>query len=319
MPEKAVFTHADVAAIHDKNAKAPTDLAAMVADGMNEMVAKGEDPATFSPELESESESESEEESGVDEVLEQAIAKGFDPDYEGDDAKTLEEFIEYGEALQEKKEQDRQERQLRDRLDRLEVERSILAESDSVNLRQKMLDLTGLHKDAVEDADYAKVTVIQKQMDETRLQLQKVNKLTTPVASPTKQSAKIDDEAQSLIDNFEAKNKWIANGDEQDTQYAQFIFSKTLGQSQLDDQTERVQEAIDAVKTAIPHRFKNTNKARSQAADGLRGKGRTPKASQISERDLSREELNAFKAFKRAGVYTTPGEYYKEMIEGVKK
>lgn len=320
MPEKAVFTHADVAAIHDKNAQAPTDLAAMVADGMNEMVVNGEDPATFNnPESESELESEPEAKPEVDEVLEQAIAKGFDPDYEGEDAKTAEEFLTYGEALEDKKKTDRQERQLRDRLDRLEVERSILAESDAANLRQRMLDLTNLHKDAVEEADYTQVTAIQKQMDETKLQLQRVNLLTDKIPPASKGAAKIDEEAQSIISDFETKNKWIQDGDEADTQYAQFIFNKTLGESQLEGQSERVEEAIAAVKVAIPHRFKSVNKARSKAADSSKGKGRTPKSSQITERDLSREELNAFKAFKRAGVYKTPGEYHKEMIEGVKK
>ena len=319
MSEKAVFTQADVNALHDKNAETPVDLAAMVASGMNDMVANGEDPATFSePEEEFKTEQEGEQEGEVDEVLEQAIAKGFDPDYEGEDAKTAEEFIAYGEALEEKKATDRKARQLDDRLERLEVERSILAESDAANLRQRMQDLTSMHKDAVEEADYGQVTAIQKQLDETRLQLQRVNKLTEKVQPPSKQTASVDEDAQDLINDFEAKNKWIQDGDDKDTQYAQFVFNRSLGQSQLEGQSERVEEAIDAVKDAIPHRFKSVNKARNKAAENSKGKGRSPKASQVTERDLSREELNAYKAFKRSGVYNTPGEYYKEMVEGVK-
>lgn len=317
MPEKAVFTHADVAAIHDKNAQAPTDLAASVAEEMNKMVENGEDPATFNnPESESESVIESEPE--VDEVLEQAVANGYDPDYEGDNPKTPEEFNAYSDKVSEEKARKVQDRATQSRLDKLEGERAVLAETDASNLRQKLVDLTSLHKDAVEEADYDQVTSIQKQMDETRVKLHNVNSLAKP-PPVSKGPAAIDEGAQTLINDFEAKNKWIQNKDEADTQYAQFIFNKTLGNSQLNDQSERVEEAIDAVKAAIPHRFKSTNKARSQAASSLKGKGRTLKASQVTERDLSSEELKAFKSFKRAGVYKTPGEYYKDMVEGVKK
>jgi len=297
MPNSAVFTQAD-----------------------REAAQTAETPKDDNPELdnlEEEVQHEMAEPEKVDEVLEQAIARGFDPDYEGDDAKTAAEFIEYGEVLDEKKSQDRKERQLRDRLDRMEVERSILAESDSVNLRQKMLDLTSLHKEAVEQANYDDVQMLQKQMEQTKFQLRRVNEI---AGSPqSKNTASIDEDAQVLIDKFESKNTWIKNGDDADTQYAQFLFNKSLGQSQKENQSDRVEEAIEAVKAGIPHRFKQTNNARKQAADSSKGKGRQPKASQITEKDLSREELTAYKSFKRAGIYKTPGEYHKEMLGGVEE
>lgn len=316
MPEKATYSNADLRKSKTEDKPSPP-LAETVAAEMNAMVAAGEDPAIYErPEDETVSEIDPEEE--VDEVLEAAIARGYDPDYKGDDAKTLEEFTAYGEALDKKQKDERDDRELRDRLDRLEVDRRVLAESDASNFRQKIMDLSKLHKEAVEEGDYDRVTAIQKQLDETKTQLFKINNLTKANTSPRESTVgNIDREAQNIINDFEAANPWLDNGSDTDTQIAQTVFNKYLEDHPSLDQSEMVNGAIAAVKEKLPSRFKRVNKARAKPSDSVKSRGRTPKASQISEQNLSTEEMNAFKAFKRAGTYNTVQEFYAD-IAGAK-
>lgn len=318
MTESATYSMADMA--KEKGEDTPVNLADEVAKEMNQMVADGEDLSTYNgpgeatQEAAQEPTQEADEE--VNEVLEDALSKGYDPDYEGDDAKTPEEFVAYSDDLNLKKAQERENKEYKKRIERLEKEKSVLAENDASNLRQKILDLGKFHKEAVEEGDYDRVTAIQKQMEETKSQLYKVNQLTnTETGRQSDTSPGISEGAQTIIDDFEADNTWLADGNDVDTQIAQTIFNKYLVDNPSNNQVNMVRGAIAAVKDKLPSRFKQINKARNKPSDSVKGKGRTPKASQITERDLSQEELSAFKAFKRSGTYKTVQEFYTDIKE----
>lgn len=245
-----------------------------------------------------------EEPQGLSEIEQLAVEIGWNPDYEGDDAKTADEFIRDGREIQntmrdgwrtDRKKIDQLTGKLNEMNGTIEqmsshFKRAI--ENERAEARVAYNKLKAERKDAIADGDADRV-------DEIEMQMQVEQQKTVVPEEPT-----IDPETRKWL----KKNEWF--NEDEDLQALAIGLEKSG--VPLDEITDRVKKLFPDHKL-----FRGTKPEKKPPVSPVEGGGKPPAKSRatMSVKDLTAPERAAMNDFISQGLYKNEKEYLKAVSE----
>ena len=240
---------------------------------------------------------------------------GWNPDFQGEDFVTAEDFIRRGGEMQ-RTMRDHMRSQKSQIADLKQTIEDAKAHYESVykvqvkNMKKELTRLKKLKNDAIEDGDTERVAEIDEQIDD-------LNKI--PDDPPkSKKTSNADPEVAEAFNAWHKKNQWYGD-DEELTQYAD-------AQSELDKHkglpyATLLKKITENVKAMFPDKFpsnKSTttttvtpkkNTVASPTNPGKRNKGH-----KYTFNDLSPEQQKLAKSFEKKGIMTVQ-EYVDDLVK----
>lgn len=246
-----------------------------------------------------------EEKSFLDDIPEEdrEYAKGWNPNYKGEDAKSLKAFIKDGKTISKltylQKKVDQQEADFRRRSESL-------AKLHEMQLKKTREELTQRRRDAVNMSDL-------EELDKVDAEIKELSSLEIPAEKPA-----LDNEAKELAAEWDMKNQWIneSNPDHPNYDPTSPNFAKAAYANQLIAKLVKAQkpisEIIATVESSIADKFPAQAKQaipKHLASNTIANRGSGKKI--LSWSDLS----DADKAFFDSGIWATKQEYLQALTD----
>ncbi len=248
-------------------------------------------------------------ESSKDPYLEEAVKMGFNPNYDGPDKKTPEQFVKDGSFFRKIDEQKKEIDSLK-KLFKESEERYIKFEKAKKS--QIIQELQDKKLKAVEEGDKDAFLGIDEKI---RVEFDELNKLDKPLNTD---EIKTTPEVVPEIKEFMDRNKTWFNLETPENQLmaktADGLAAVVAEEARINgediDISEQLRRVEERIKTIFPKRFENTNKKKpSMVATSTVSKSTS---DSLSGR-LSEKQRKTFKDAKKYGLKITEEEYAKRL------
>ena len=236
------------------------------------------------------------EEMNDDEILNEAMKQGYNPDYDGEKKKTPKEFLEvsfnHNKMLKERNE--KLSIQIDDLNSKLNSIVQFQEEQKKKAVEKAIRELKVERKAAIDDGDHERIEAIDEEIEQQK------------VAKP---------ENNPILDAWLAQNPWYRN-DEELAIEADIIAQQlsATGRYKPDNQADYqklLSHVETRVKKAFPDKFKNPKKDNPPEVES--GRASPQSQSKHTYADLPAEAKKACDTFVRDGLMTK--EQYLEMYE----
>lgn len=225
--------------------------------------------------------------------LEDWTAAGNDP-AEWRDARA---FLDRGEILSRVSQQNKEIKELRKTLKAFEEHNKQLAES---KYKEKLTELRGAKKEALEAGDAARVVQLDEQIDMVR-DAQAENKASATIDLPPE----VPQEFQTWMD----RNSWYGQNDEM-RMFADNVGTAFAKTNRTKSPAEVLKYVETRVKKAYPDMFQNPARSAPSKVEGGEGTRRA-QTSKSQDIDLPPEAISVMNTLVRGGVMTKE-EYIKQ-------
>ena len=245
-----------------------------------------------------------------EDILQEAMKKGYDPNYKGRNRKTPEQFLRDGTYIdqisnlsKENKQMSRRQEELTDHISRLT---KLLNDRENKTIDRDLAYHKEALKESYQDGDDTRIALIEQEIE--NLKQQKAN-LETFNQEPTSQ--RLSDEAQS----FHQRNQhWLNDPSAEGRMMNAYAHSRDVELSNSGYSAAEVANQVEAeLKQRFPHRFPRTGERREVPKVSATTERRSPKRSRaVKMSDLSPAQQDAARYFESMGLMTKE-EYIKQL------
>lgn len=247
---------------------------------------------------------EQSEEREYTETEKQAMQKGWDPAFEGDENKravTAEEFLDRQQLYDDLRKRGKENKQLKKDIEALKESHKVVAEQAYKRAKR---ELEKEKRQAYEEGDTDKALQIDKEMSDLDKDQEKI----------AKDEGNTNEAAKEAFDSFRESNPWYDN-DPELRGYAEMIGSGMINMDpeKANNDPEKLFEEVAAeVKKRFPEKFKGGRGNRSGSVEGESpsgGKG----GKKRSLRDIPEEHREVAKRVIESGVISEE-QYVKDYL-----